>query len=176
MGECSSGTCPLTSTWWRGALYGAAIGLLVAFGFTRPLISMSFTQVRLIFASAAFVALASGAAAAEPWTLDGAVAYALAHSPDAQVARARVEGAQALALRTQGAGGQDRPMRNHPGADLRTTGHARAGVDRGEDPPTLANPVIGDDVKATLTKFLAMSDKIGETSKRLNQQEQQARN
>jgi hypothetical protein len=29
-GQCSSGTCPLTSTWWRGALYGAFIGLLIA--------------------------------------------------------------------------------------------------------------------------------------------------
>lgn len=29
-GQCSSGTCPLTSTWWRGALYGACLGLLVA--------------------------------------------------------------------------------------------------------------------------------------------------
>jgi hypothetical protein len=27
-GQCSSGTCPLTSTWWRGALYGATLGLL----------------------------------------------------------------------------------------------------------------------------------------------------
>lgn len=27
-GQCSSGTCPLTSTWWRGALYGAVLGLL----------------------------------------------------------------------------------------------------------------------------------------------------
>ena len=35
-GQCSSGTCPLTSTWWRGALYGAAIGLLVAFGSRTP--------------------------------------------------------------------------------------------------------------------------------------------
>lgn len=26
-GECTSGTCPLTSTWWRGALYGGVIGL-----------------------------------------------------------------------------------------------------------------------------------------------------
>lgn len=26
-GQCSSGTCPLTSTWWRGGLYGAALGL-----------------------------------------------------------------------------------------------------------------------------------------------------
>jgi hypothetical protein len=29
-GQCSSGTCPLTSTWWRGALYGAFIGLMFA--------------------------------------------------------------------------------------------------------------------------------------------------
>lgn len=27
-GQCTSGTCPLTSTWWRGALYGGFIGLL----------------------------------------------------------------------------------------------------------------------------------------------------
>jgi thioredoxin 1 len=26
LGQCSSGSCPLTSTWWRGALYGAALG------------------------------------------------------------------------------------------------------------------------------------------------------
>jgi thioredoxin len=25
-GKCSSGTCPLTSTWWRGAIYGAVLG------------------------------------------------------------------------------------------------------------------------------------------------------
>jgi hypothetical protein len=31
-GQCTSGTCPLTSTWWRGALYGAVLGLLLAFG------------------------------------------------------------------------------------------------------------------------------------------------
>lgn len=29
-GQCTSGTCPLTSTWWRGALYGGFMGLLVA--------------------------------------------------------------------------------------------------------------------------------------------------
>lgn len=29
-GQCTSGTCPLTSTWWRGALYGAGMGLLLA--------------------------------------------------------------------------------------------------------------------------------------------------
>lgn len=30
-GQCTSGTCPLTSTWWRGALYGTGLGLLLAF-------------------------------------------------------------------------------------------------------------------------------------------------
>lgn len=29
-GQCSSGTCPLTSTWWRGALYGGFLGLMFA--------------------------------------------------------------------------------------------------------------------------------------------------
>jgi hypothetical protein len=29
-GQCTSGTCPLTSTWWRGVLYGGFLGLLVA--------------------------------------------------------------------------------------------------------------------------------------------------
>jgi hypothetical protein len=27
-GQCTSGTCPLTSTWWRGAIYGAVMGLV----------------------------------------------------------------------------------------------------------------------------------------------------
>ncbi len=31
-GQCSSGTCPLTSTWWRGALYGGLLGLIMAIG------------------------------------------------------------------------------------------------------------------------------------------------
>ncbi|MDI1313574.1 DUF6132 family protein [Prosthecobacter sp.] len=30
-GQCTSGTCPLTSTWWRGAIYGGVLGLLFAF-------------------------------------------------------------------------------------------------------------------------------------------------
>lgn len=30
-GECTSGTCPLTSTWWRGALYGGLLGFIAAF-------------------------------------------------------------------------------------------------------------------------------------------------
>ena len=28
-GQCTSGTCPLTSTWWRGAIYGGVLGLLL---------------------------------------------------------------------------------------------------------------------------------------------------
>jgi hypothetical protein len=31
-GQCSSGTCPLTSTWWRGAIYGGVMGLLFSMG------------------------------------------------------------------------------------------------------------------------------------------------
>jgi thioredoxin len=30
-GQCSTGACPLTSTWWRGALYGGTLGLLFHF-------------------------------------------------------------------------------------------------------------------------------------------------
>ncbi len=30
-GQCSSGACPLTSTWWRGAIYGGVIGTLFFF-------------------------------------------------------------------------------------------------------------------------------------------------
>jgi hypothetical protein len=29
-GRCASGSCPLMSTWWRGALYGGILGLLFA--------------------------------------------------------------------------------------------------------------------------------------------------
>jgi hypothetical protein len=28
-GQCTSGTCPLTAAWWRGALFGALFGVLV---------------------------------------------------------------------------------------------------------------------------------------------------
>lgn len=31
-GQCTSGTCPLTSTWWRGALYGGFMGLIASIG------------------------------------------------------------------------------------------------------------------------------------------------
>lgn len=31
-GQCTSGTCPLTATWWRGSLYGATLGFIVALG------------------------------------------------------------------------------------------------------------------------------------------------
>lgn len=29
-GQCAGGTCPLTSTWWRGALYGGALAAIIA--------------------------------------------------------------------------------------------------------------------------------------------------
>jgi len=35
-GQCSNGTCPLTATWWRGALYGAAMGLLLSLSSSKP--------------------------------------------------------------------------------------------------------------------------------------------
>lgn len=35
LGQCSSGTCPLTATWWRGALYGGFLGLLAALSSAR---------------------------------------------------------------------------------------------------------------------------------------------
>lgn len=28
-GQCTSGACPLTSTWWRGAIYGGVMGMLI---------------------------------------------------------------------------------------------------------------------------------------------------
>jgi hypothetical protein len=34
-GQCTSGTCPLTSTWWRGAIYGGVLGALVALASIR---------------------------------------------------------------------------------------------------------------------------------------------
>jgi hypothetical protein len=29
-GQCTSGACPLTATWWRGAIFGGLFGLLAA--------------------------------------------------------------------------------------------------------------------------------------------------
>lgn len=34
-GRCSSGTCPLTATPWRGAIYGAVMGALFSFTFAK---------------------------------------------------------------------------------------------------------------------------------------------
>jgi len=34
-GQCTSGTCPLTSTWWRGAIYGGVLGTLFALASIR---------------------------------------------------------------------------------------------------------------------------------------------
>ena len=31
--QCSTGTCPLTATWWRGAIYGGIVGFLIATSF-----------------------------------------------------------------------------------------------------------------------------------------------
>ena len=59
--------------------------------------------IRLVLSGIAVFAVASAVAAAEPWTLDRAVAYALEHSPDARMARARAEGAQALVQQAQSA-------------------------------------------------------------------------
>lgn len=30
VGKCTSGTCPLTATPWRGAIYGAVMGALIS--------------------------------------------------------------------------------------------------------------------------------------------------
>lgn len=35
-GQCASGTCPLTSTWWRGAIYGGVLGTLFFFTSKAP--------------------------------------------------------------------------------------------------------------------------------------------
>ena len=35
-GQCTSGTCPLTATGWRGALVGALFGVLVAWPSAMP--------------------------------------------------------------------------------------------------------------------------------------------
>jgi hypothetical protein len=32
-GKCTSGTCPLTATQWRGAIYGAVMGALFSISF-----------------------------------------------------------------------------------------------------------------------------------------------
>ena len=34
-GKCASGGCPLTSTPWRGAIYGAALGVLFSLSYTK---------------------------------------------------------------------------------------------------------------------------------------------
>jgi thioredoxin 1 len=50
-GKCSSGTCPLTSTWWRGAIYGAVLGGLFYFisgGNTSAAMNKSTENVKLI--------------------------------------------------------------------------------------------------------------------------------
>ncbi len=34
-GKCSSGTCPLTATPWRGAIYGAVMGAVFSLSFSK---------------------------------------------------------------------------------------------------------------------------------------------
>ncbi len=40
-GQCSSGTCPLTSTWWRGAIYGYQDGGRTLIGMLRPTVVLA---------------------------------------------------------------------------------------------------------------------------------------
>ncbi len=50
-GKCASGTCPLTATWWRGALYGVVLGGLFYFisgGSTPAAMNQSTANVKLI--------------------------------------------------------------------------------------------------------------------------------
>ncbi len=49
-GKCTSGICPLTANWWRGALYGAVLGLLFHAVASRnsPNLAESTPNVRLI--------------------------------------------------------------------------------------------------------------------------------
>lgn len=50
-GKCSSGTCPLTATWQRGAIYGAVLGGLIYFasgGSTPASMNQSTANVELI--------------------------------------------------------------------------------------------------------------------------------
>ncbi|TVR51998.1 MAG: hypothetical protein EA425_05715 [Puniceicoccaceae bacterium] len=35
VGQCTTGACPLTATWWRGALFGGIMGLLIALSLER---------------------------------------------------------------------------------------------------------------------------------------------
>ena len=34
-GKCTSGSCPLTATPWRGAIYGAVMGALISFAIDK---------------------------------------------------------------------------------------------------------------------------------------------
>ena len=50
-GKCSSGTCPLTSTWWRGAIYGTVLSgffYFVSGGSTPASMNESTANVKLI--------------------------------------------------------------------------------------------------------------------------------
>ena len=50
-GKCTSGTCSLTATWWRGAIYGAVLGGLFYFisgGSTPAAMNQSTANVTLV--------------------------------------------------------------------------------------------------------------------------------
>jgi hypothetical protein len=34
-GQCTSGACPLTATWWRGAIFGTLVGIMMALSTSR---------------------------------------------------------------------------------------------------------------------------------------------
>jgi len=64
---------------------------------------MNPAHLRYGLAIAALACAPALAPAAEPWSLDRAIATALQHSPDAQIARARIEAAQAVVAQSQSA-------------------------------------------------------------------------
>jgi outer membrane protein len=98
-----SGTCGLTSAWRQTALKGGLVGALtvqtkrIVTAQSVPVI-LPLRRVHLIVAIATASVLN-----AEPWTLDRAVAFAYESSPDARVARARAEAAQAILQQAESA-------------------------------------------------------------------------
>jgi outer membrane protein len=60
-------------------------------------------KLRVIISSVTALGIAISAVQAEPWTLERALATALERSPDAHIARLRVDGAQALVEQAQAA-------------------------------------------------------------------------
>ena len=88
--------CPITfDTYYVSNLSGAR-GAVTALSATRH-VGNVLRVVALAFAFVTYyVTNAPPARGAEPWTLDRALATALAQSPDIKIARQRIEGAQAM--------------------------------------------------------------------------------